>query len=219
MKKLLRLSLLVLCTVMLMGLYSCDPKNKTQEAPVPDKEIVAQSDGILNVETAISADREYMYLHYQSDYRWYEADILLSDYLDAEGQTGAIEKVTNVFQVVAPYDSGGADVQVIIFDHTPNDVQITEHQGFWIEDFPLNDQNINLTYAQAYDKVMSANYPKPHSRHCVLRKQVGPINANPQYIFGNTRAQLYVDAVTGEVSNKNPVFGDTDLAMPLGEWP
>lgn len=219
MKKLLRLSMLVLGIGLLMGLYSCDPKNKTQEAAVPDKEIVAECDGILNVETAVSADREYMYLHYQNDYRWYEAQIVLSDYLDAEGQTGAIESITNVFQVVTPYDSVSADVEVVMFTHTPNDVLIIEKHGFWVEDIPLNDQNINLTFAQAYDKVMSANCPKPHSRHCVLRKEVGPVDANPQYIFGNSRAQLYVDAVTGEVSNNNPAFGDSGLAKPLGEWP
>jgi hypothetical protein len=219
MKKLLQLSLLVLCTVSLMGLYSCDPKNKTQEAAVPDTEAVAESVGNLTVANSISADLEYMYLNYGSDYRWYETGIVLSDYLDGENQVGEIECVTNVFQVVTECDSGGADTEVIYIAHTLEGVQNTQQHGFWIEDFPLNDQSIKVTFAEAYNKVMSVNYPKPHSRHCVLRKQVGPINANPQYIFGNNRAQLYVDAVTGEVKDKNPAFDGSGFGCPLGEWP
>lgn len=219
MKKLLRLSLFALCAVMLMGLFSCDPKKKTQEASVPTTETVASRNVVLNVATAISSDLEYMFVNYGSDYRYYETDIVLADYLDGENQTGAVETVTNVFQVVTDLDSGGADTEVIIFTHTKKDVQMEQHHGFWIEDFPLNDQGIKITFAQAYEKVMSANYPKPHSRHCVLRKQVGPKNANPQYIFGNNRAQLYVDAVTGDVSDKNPVFDGSGFSCPLGEWP
>lgn len=207
---------MILGICLLFGLCSCDPKAKKQGSTDAK---TALCDGLQSVENAISADREFMYLHYQSDYRWYESDILLSDYLDAEGQNGNVESVTNIFQVVTPYDTGGADVEVIMFTHTTEAVQITEHQGFWVEDFPLNDQSIKITFPKAYEKVMSANYPKPHSRHCVLRKQVGPVDANPQYIFGNSRAQLYVDAVTGDVSDKNPAFGDIGLSVPLGEWP
>jgi hypothetical protein len=51
----------------------------------------------------------------------------------------------------------------------------------------------------------------------VLRKEVAPLDCNPQYIFGNKRAQLYVDAVTGEVKDYNPAY--KGFTMPLGEWP
>ena len=209
--------MLVLGIGLLMGLYSCDPKNKTQEAAVTDTEITAN--GSVKVDYTISADREYMFVNHQSDYRWYETSIVLSSYLDAADQSGVVACVANVFQVVTPEDSGGADTYVVQITHTPTEVQIDEQHGFWIEDYPLNEQGIKLTFQQAYDKLMSANYPKPHSRHCVLRKQVGPVDANPQYIFGNSRAQVYVDAVTGNVSNTNPAFGDYGLAKPLGEWP
>ena len=53
----------------------------------------------------------------------------------------------------------------------------------------------------------------------VLRKQVGPVDANPQWIFGNLHSQIYVDAVTGAVSKDNPAFDGLNLGTPLGEWP
>lgn len=60
---------------------------------------------------------------------------------------------------------------------------------------------------------MASNFPKPHSRNCVLRREIGPIpDVNPQYIFGNTKSQLYVDAVTGSVTNHTPAF-QPDLAF------
>lgn len=70
----------------------------------------------------------------------------------------------------------------------------------------MNEEVINISYKEAYEKMMEANYPKPHSKHCVLRKEVGPYDCNPQYIFGNIEAQIYVDAVTGAVSDQSPAF-------------
>ena len=82
----------------------------------------------------------------------------------------------------------------------------------------MNNEAIKVSFKEAYNKIMATNYPKPHSRHVVLRKEIGPQDANPQYIFGNSQAQIYVDAVTGDVTDKNPAF-PADLKMPLGEWP
>jgi hypothetical protein len=87
-----------------------------------------------------------------------------------------------------------------------------------MEDSPLDKEPVKVTFAEALEKLNQVNFPKPHSRYCVLRKEVGPKDANVQYIFGNSHAQLYVDAVTGEVTDHNPVFGG-DLGKPLGEWP
>ena len=59
---------------------------------------------------------------------------------------------------------------------------------------------------------MEANCPKPHSKKCTLRKELGPNGAdvNAQYIFGNSEQQVYVDAVTGKVSLTNPVYPSED---------
>ncbi len=164
------------------------------------------TDAALNVENILSADREFMFTYFGSDYKWYETAILLSDYLDAKDADGSIAGVSNVFYVINQID-GSYDSVALLINHTPIYYTTEAKHGIWVGDFPLNDATINLTYKQAYEKVMAFNYPKPHSRNCVLRREIGPItDVNPQYIFGNTKSQLYVDAVTGSVTNHNPAF-------------
>ena len=174
----------------------------------------------LDVENTVSVDREHMFLTYGEDYRWYETSIVLEEFLDADSTSANIASVTNVFQVLKNKEEKSNDIFVVMMTHTPDTAVVEEKTGFWVEDFPLNNEDIKVTFKDAYDKVMATNSPKPHSRHCVLRKQVGPVPANPQYIFGNNKAQLYVDAVTGDVSDKNPAWPEEKgFKMPLGEWP
>lgn len=189
-------------SVALLGMMmtSC---NKCQHVEVIDGSDV-DTVAVLNLENVISLNRQDMYLNYGEEYRWYESCILLKDYLDEEND-GTIAGISNVFQVVTSIDDG-CDTHVVLFSCTPTDWTKEVKKGFWVEDFPLENEIIAITFKEAYDKIMSVNMPKPHSRHCVLRKEVGPNNANPQYIFGNSEAQIYVDATTGEVSDVNPVF-------------
>ena len=181
----------------------------------------------LNVENLVSADREKMYLDYEDNYRWYETTITLNDYLDSDTDSAfvtdstihpIIECIANIFQALMCLDDS-YDTQVVVFTHDMNNNTVEVEHGFWIEDFPLNNEEITLTFTEAMEKIMETNYPKPHSKYVVLRKQVGPIPANPQYIFGNAKYQLYVDAVTGNVSDSNPAFNIKGFKMPLGEWP
>jgi hypothetical protein len=92
--------------------------------------------------------------------------------------------------------------------HVADSSYIEEIEGFWVEDMNMNDEIISVTYKQAFQLINEVNFPKPHSKNCVLRKEVGPIEANPQYIFGNIESQLYVDALTGDVTDESPSFCD-----------
>lgn len=163
----------------------------------------------LNVEKAISMDREKMLTDCGDNYKWFETGVVLKDYLDEEND-GTIEMVVNVFQNVVEKEDG-LDTFVTKFQHTLDGVTSESVHGFWIEDFALNDEDIKITFAKAYETVMEVNLPKPHSKHVVLRKQIGPKACNPQWIFGNITSQIYVDAVTGEVNSKNPAFDEINL--------
>lgn len=160
----------------------------------------------INVEATISDDKEFVSNIYGC-YDWFETSITLDEYLDAPNCTGNIASVTNIFQVQDAIGEG-YDVQVIFIGHSP-DMQVEVNDGWWSEDYPMD--YVMLTYNQAYDRLCKANIPKPHSRQCVLRKQVGPYPCNPQYIFGNTHRQVYVDAITGNVSANNPAFTPPQL--------
>lgn len=205
--------LFLICAMLLgvLSLGSCSCNKESNQCELKK----AQT---LVVENIVSVDREYMYLNYGGDYRWFETCILLKNFLDEENN-GEIAGISDVFQVISDEDDRGADVNVILISHTENADTVDVKHAFWVGDSPLNAEAILIPFEKAYELLQQVNLPKPHSRHCVLRKEVGPVDANPQYVFGNTQAQLYVDAVTGEVSEENPAFKGFGFKMPLGEWP
>lgn len=191
---------LMAAIAIIAGVSSCKCTSDKQETAEP---VAEQAE--LVVENLISMDRQSMYTNHGEGYRWYETGVVLKDFLDEEND-GSIEMVVNVFQVVENLDSTSFDTFVYKYQHTLEGNAEDSVHGFWVEDYPLNEEEITVTFRQAYEHLMEANLPKPHSRHVVLRKEVGPVDANPQYIFGNSQAQVYVDAVTGEVRNYNPAF-------------
>ena len=125
----------------------------------------------------------------------------MKEYLD-EDCSGAIESVTNVFQTLDEND----DPRVYRFTHTADTTIVKVDFGWWCEDVILDGEEINLTFVEAFEKAMTSDAVKPHSRCCTLREPLGPNVINPQYIFGNVNAQLYVDATTGDVVTENPAF-------------
>lgn len=222
MKK-ISLFMMALLFSMMFSFVSCNKCSAPQDVVVEDTvEVVAVDSAELVVENLISMDRQAMYNKVGGDYRWYETCIQLNDFLDEEND-GSLYEVVNVFQAIIDRDEG-YDTKVYKFQHFANGVYAEDSTiGFWIEDFPMNDDAVQITYQEAYDNLMAVNMPKPHSRYVTLRKQVGPVEANPQYIFGNLYETVFVDAVTGEVRDYNPSFGKPEdgegFKMPLGEWP
>lgn len=207
----------------MIGMNSCTGCNKSQAVNNVDTTEVASDTAELNVENLISMDRQAMYNKVGEDYRWYETCMKLNDFLDEEND-GSLAEVVNVFQAIIARSENSFDTKVYKFQHFADGTWAEDSViGFWIEDEPMNDEAIKVTYKEAYEKLMAVNMPKPHSRYVTLRKQVGPVAANSQYVFGNMRETVFVDAVTGEVFDYNPAFGKPEdskgFKMPLGEWP
>lgn len=208
---------------LVIGFSSCNgcDKQAQEEQTTNTTEVVTQDLTVaLNVEHAIAMDRQAMYLKFGEEYRWYETDILLPEFLDSENVTSDPVELVNIFQGIIE-KGNGFDTWVFKFQHFPDGTVLTDSiNGFWIENMPLNDEVIKLTYEEAYDRIMQTNSPKPHSKHVTLRNPIGPIAINTQWIFGNIHEQLWVDAVTGDVKNSNPAFPEEKgFKMPLGEWP
>lgn len=218
MKKFSYYLMTLLVSIMFMACSGC----KQQTVPALADTVRIDSTVFITlpvVENFVSTDREEMFLHYAKDYRWYETQIVFKDYLDNEDVSDTVESITDVFQYVVEEDSS-FDTYVVQMTHLADTSLCAIDHSFWIEDFPLEDGVIKLTFSEALGKIYEVNAPKPHSRKCTLRIPIGPLSCNPQYIFGNMKAQLWVDAVTGEVRTSNPAFPDeVKLTMPLGEWP
>lgn len=209
MKKIL-LGIMLMISALFISCNKC-----SKQDPIISADSVSNVD--FRVDNLISTDRQEMFLNHGDNYRWFETCLKLNNFLDEEND-GSLEEVVNVFQVVIE-KGNGADVKVYKFQHFSDGTVVKDSvDGFWVEDEPLNDESIKISYEQAYELLMAVNLPKPHSRYVTLRKQVGSVDANPQYIFGNINETLFVDAVTGEVRDYNPAFGE-GFKMPLGEWP
>ena len=201
-----------------MSFMSCTGCNSSKEDIKLQDSVVTTA--VLDVEHSIALDRQTMYVNYKDNYRWYETEILLPEFMDSDSATSNPEMIVNVLQSIVE-EGNGADVWVHKFQHFKDGTVVHDSiQGFWIENYALNDEVIKLNYTAAYDRMMQANFPKPHSKQVVLRNPVGPVVINTQWIFGNIQSQLWVDAVTGDVKNSNPAFPkEKGFKMPLGEWP
>ena len=162
------------------------------------------------IEDILTADYDYMVENYDTTFVWYEVQFILNDYLDSEECDGTVKEFTNIFQVVTPIDSITYDVYVVKMFHKGEISSIETEQGFWCEDEPMIKDRMQVTYNDAYQRMTESNYPKPHANTCTLRRELGPKIANSQYIFGNVTRQIYVDAVTGVVSDHSPAFDEVE---------
>ena len=205
-------------SIVLFTACSC---NSTQgNVTLVDSTEVKDSVAVLNVEHTIAMDRQAMYLKFKDNYRWYETEILLPYFLDSDSATSNPVMIVNILQSIVE-EGNGFDTWVWKFQHFPDGTVLKDSiQGFWIENYSLNEEVLTVKYTEAYDKMMAVNYKKPHSRHVTLRNPIGPVAVNTQWIFGNVKEQIWVDAVTGECKNSNPAFPEEKgFKMPLGEWP
>lgn len=217
MKKILFFGLMLAFAGMIVGCSSCNKEESADvEASDTDSAFVDLTTAVDNI---IGMNRERMYILAKGgDYRYFETDVKLVDFLDSEQQDGDVAEVVSVFQVVIN-DSVGYDTQVWMIGVGENGPKEVLYDGaFYLENLPLNDGPTEFSFEQALDRLMRANVVKPHSRYVVLRKPLGPKPCNAQWIFGNKNQSVFVDAVTGDVRTTNPAF-DNYVGGPLGEWP
>ena len=218
-KKVLFGLLLAIACIMVMGCSGCQSGN--EEQPKEEKGLFsADYDGVLpdlsqGAEHIIALQRQTMFnLVGGKTYYWYETKFTLDGELTADDLNELeISEITSTFQTFSPdlcYQiTTNAAKGTLIPAPTP---------GLWIEDFDLSKAIVKLTVKDALQKLSEWNGVLPEgSTFIILRKPVGPIECNAQYVIGNPFEAVWVDAVTGKVTDKCPAF--PTLAKPLGEWP
>ena len=213
MKKVFIVILAVFMVSMTMGLSSCNScsGNSSEDSTRVDS---ISTDSVIetyeiNAEQAISQDRQELYsLLRGNEYCWFETRIVLVNFMDSDSASAEIEGLTSLFQWDETYDKGTEIFTIVsIWENNgkhyfikPSEVKI----GF----ANLSKEAIKLTFKEAFTKMMESNTVKPHSKVCVLSKSAVS-EGNPQYIFGDDNVQIYVDAVSGEVT--------TDIINNIGE--
>ena len=168
--------------------------------------IFSSNPELVGIEEIIKTDDGHMKDGFDQDYKYYESFVTYDKFFDS-GEDNKIIEMCAVFQVLEnEKESGSMDTRVIIFAHRPGSTFIDRKAGIFVENYNLCSDSIKVTFIQAYEKMMCSKLKKPRSKFCSLRRQYGEVKANPQYVFGNASEQIYVDAITGEVKNENPVF-------------
>lgn len=158
------------------------------------------------------------------EYEWRNSRVIFNDTITAENIDDL--HITDINDVFYYWDSiAGPQVQ-FINSNVKMGTQIPYPiNDVWIEDADLSNASIKLTTEQALQRLKEVNCPIPPAKSISLRLPVGPVACNPQYVVGDVYDVLFIDAVTGEVSNWNPAFNPKkgvkggDFGKPLGEWP
>lgn len=198
MKKIFSIFMMAVCLVF----ASCNSCHRSEN------DTMAYNVTGVDVEKAIMLDNEAMTVRFGECYNWLESQIDATNWID-ETDTFDVKSVANIFSALIDSNT----MMVYMYLHTQDTFICDSTKGLWVGDDPLNEYNpMTVNFAKAYDSMMKANCVKPHSRHCVLRKEVGPVSIEPLYVFGNQEAQVYVSTKDGKVTTENPVFpgGETD---------
>ena len=197
MKHFIRIILVAFLTLVFVG---CGGKKEEK------RETFRSNEELVGIENIIMNDEMQMRKSFGNDFRYYESYATFDKYFDS-GSENWITELCTVFQVLDDDgEDGSFDTRVIIFAHRPGSTFIDKKAGIFVENYNFKRESVKLSFIQAYEKMKFSGLKKPKSRFCSLRKQFGLVETNPQYVFGNAEESVYVDAVTGEVSDKNPVY-------------
>lgn len=210
MKKSLYLCLLLaIVSIMATGCAGCQSENKEQPEVDNKMSFSSDYDGVLpdmkkGAEHIVSLHRQTMYKLVEGNtYYWYETKFTLTGEVTSESLLETeVSEITSTFQTFEPelcYTiTTNASKGTLIPAPTP---------GIWIEDFDLSKESIKLTVKDVLQKLSDWNGVLPKgTTYIILRKPVGPLDCNAQYVIGNPFEAVWVDAVTGKVSDSCPAF-------------
>lgn len=204
--------LAIACMIGMSGCKGCSDNGSEEQV---ENMFSTDYDGVLpdlskGAEYIIALHRQTMNVLADGDnYAWYETKFTFADSLKQETLADAVVKeVTDVFQTFHPEQcytiTTNAARGTMIPAPTP---------GLWIEDFDLGYSDVKLSIADVLMRLAQVNMPLPPSVSIILRKPVGPVQCNAQYVMGNPFETVWVDAVTGDVTNSCPAY-PKGLAKP-----
>lgn len=233
MKKQFFLSMLVAVVVSMMAgtMSSCTGCGKGEPgSPAVDNKIEAHDyDGVVQDFTAGVANiqalhRQTMFTLLDGGfYEWRNSKVLFNDTITFENIDDL--KVIEVTDVFFYWNSESPHVQFIASNVEKGMLIPPVIHDVWIEDASLDDKEIKFTAEDVLTKLKEFNGLIPPAICMNLRYPVGPCDCNAQWVIGNAYDVIFIDAVTGEISNWNPAFNPNnkpkggDFGKPLGEWP
>ncbi len=183
-------AILVFLTAFITSKYV--KSGETEEATVQVEDLTQPAANVqtYDLEKVLTLDAEYMAMNYGDDYVFYCSNIVMNNYIDADGDIQPVV-ITNVYQV------GDVCVQ-INHDINGNTKYLIVHD-YWMQCQAINIP-VAMNFNKAIDAFRKSNIVKPHTNVLVLRHPLNPKIKNPWYIAGtNKTGYIRVDVETGEV--------------------
>ena len=190
---------LVLACTLVTGCDSCQSGNANQE----DYDGVEQ-DFTAGVDNIQALHRQTMYALVNGQFEWRNSRVLFNDTITLENiDILHIVDVTDVFQY---WDEQGPKVRMISANIEKGTIITPAIPDVWIEDASLNQAEIKLTADDVLQRLKEWNGIIPAAVGMSLRLPVGPQECNAQWVIGDVYDVIFVDAVTGDVTDWCPAF-------------
>lgn len=215
---------LAIVSIMATGCESCAKSENKQDAPTKEKVLTGSGcdyDGVLpdltgGVAHIQALHRQTMFSLYKgSQYAWYETRVLFDDSLNSKTLAEVkVVDVTDIFQSFKPFRC-----QYISTNVAKGTIILPPIPDVWIEDCDMSNLQIKLSVEEVLRRLQEYNGIIPPAVGMTLRCPLGPRRCNAQWVIGNIYNVIFVDAVTGDVTNWCPAFPIPNVNGPLGEWP
>lgn len=208
--------LLAIVGIMATGCSSCQSENKQQDQAIGAGYDGVKQDFTAGIDHIVALHKQTMFSLYEGEqYAWYETRVLFNDSLKVENADSLkVVDVTDIFQLFDParcqYISTNVDKGTIIPKPIPD---------IWIEDCDMSKAEIKLWPEDVIGKLKAWDGIIPPAVGMTLRMPLGPRRCNAQWVIGNIMQVIFVDAVTGDITNWCPAFPIPGDNGPLGEWP
>ena len=209
---------------MATGCTSCQSENKKQDAPKEQVAVGYDYDGVVQDFTAGVAHIQALHrltmfkLANGETYEWRNSQVYFNDTIRKDNIDDL--HITDIIDVFFYWNASGPWVQYINTNVTKGTIIPKPIQDVWIEDDELDNCEIKLSAEDALQRLKEWNGEIPSNYKCmVLRRPVGVRNCNAQWVLGTFGNPLFIDAVTGDITDWCPAFPIPNVAGPLGEWP
>lgn len=211
--------LLAIVSIVATGCSSCQSEKQKQDAVTV---VTNDYDGVVQDFTADISNIQA--LHRQTvfslikgqKYEWRNSKIIFNEAITAQSIDDLhVVDVTDVFY----YWNQGPRVQFITSNVLKGTLIPKPIPDVWIEDADLSEAQIKLSAEDALQRLKEWNGVIPKATAMTLRLPLGPRRCNAQWVVGDIGDVIFIDAVTGDITNWCPAFPIPNVNGPLGEWP